>query len=94
MDTLYLLDISDNVSLLLIITLTMFSSKDITSTLIEGQIIRDYFPSDLNYKIYSYTPQTNIKKDIKIVLTRINVKFDFYVFTSCDYIREEYRYMN
>ena len=58
------------------------SSKDITSTLIEGQIIRDYFPSDLNYKIYSYTPGDKTTKDIKITLTRINVRFTFYVFLS------------
>lgn len=57
---------------------TNLTINDVTATLKEGQIIKDYFPNDINYKIYSYTP--HIKNDIKIVLTRINVKFDFFVF--------------
>ena len=58
------------------------TEKDITSTLYEGQIIKDYFPNHLNYKIYYYTPTDKTNKDIKITLTRINVRFTFYVFTS------------
>ena len=64
-----------------------FSDKDITSTLMEGQIIKDYFPSDSNYKIYSYTPGDRTKKDIKITLTRINVRFTFYVFLNLNDIK-------
>ena len=52
--------------------------NDVTASLKEGQMIKDYFPHDIDYKIYSYTPQ--LKKDIKIILTRINVKFNFFVF--------------
>ena len=63
------------------------SISDVTATLNEGQIIKDYFPNDINYKIYSYTPRINIKKDIKIVLTRINVKFNFYVFKDFNKIK-------
>ena len=63
------------------------SISDITSSLKEGQIIKDYFPNDIDYKIYSYNPQINIKKDIKIVLTRINVKFNFYVFKDFNKIK-------
>ena len=58
------------------------TEKDITSTLIEGQIIKDYFPSNLNCKIYYYSPQDKSKKDIKITLTRINIRFTFYVFLN------------
>ena len=56
------------------------TQKDITSTLVEGQIIKDYFPNNLNYKIYYYAPTDKSAKDIKITLTRINVRFTFYVF--------------
>ena len=59
-----------------------FTQKDITSTLVEGQIIKDYFPNNLNYKIYYYTPIDKSKKDIKITLTRINIRFAFYIFTN------------
>ena len=56
------------------------SISDVTASLKEGQIIKDYFPNNIDFKIYSFTPETKIKKDIKIVLTRINVKFNFFVF--------------
>ena len=58
------------------------SQKDITSTLVEGQIIKDYFPQNSKYKIYYYTPSDKSAKDIKITLTRINIKFSFYVFNN------------
>ena len=58
------------------------SSKDITSTLTEGYIIKDYFPNNIDYKIYSYTPGDKTEKDIKITLTRVNVRFTFYVFIN------------
>ena len=58
------------------------TSNDITSTLTEGHIITDYFPNNLEYKIYSYTPGDKTAKDIKIILTRVNVRFTFYVFLS------------
>ena len=61
--------------------------SDVTASLKEGQIIKDYFPNDIDYKIYSYIPQNKIKKDIKIVLTRINVKFSFYVFKDFNKIK-------
>ena len=62
-------------------------SKEITSSLTEGQIITDYFPYNLNYKIYSYTPGDKTAKDIKIILTRINVRFTFYVFLDLNDIK-------
>ena len=58
------------------------SINDITASLSEGQIIRDFFPNDINYKIYMYTPDNDDKKDIKFVLTRINVGFAFKIFND------------
>ena len=36
--------------------------KDITLSLSEGNIIKDYFPNDISYKIFSYTPQSKEKE--------------------------------
>ena len=58
------------------------TSKDITTTLSEGYIITDYFPNNLDFKIYCYTPGDKTAKDIKITLTKVNVRFTFYVFLS------------
>ena len=58
------------------------SINDITASLSEGKIIRDFFPNDIDYKIYIYTPDNNEEKDIKFVLTRINVGFAFKVFND------------
>ena len=56
------------------------SINDITASLSEGQIIRDFFPNDIDYKIYIYTPDNDDKRDIKFILTRINVGFAFKIF--------------
>ena len=53
--------------------------NDITSNLENGLIITDYFPNDIDYKIYSYYPNGKME-DIKIVLNSINIKFTFRVF--------------
>ena len=58
------------------------TQKDITSSLLEGQLIKDYFPNNINCKIYHYSPKEKSEKDIKITLTRINTRFTFYVFLS------------
>ena len=63
------------------------TQKDITSSLLEGQLIKDYFPNNINYKIYHYSPNDNNEKDIKITLTRINVRFTFYVFLNLEDIK-------
>jgi len=65
------------------------SIGDITASLKEGQIIRDFFPNDLEYKIYIYTPETEDKKDIKFILTRINVGFSFKIFDDFQKIKIE-----
>ena len=64
--------------------------KDITLSLSEGNIIKDYFPNDISFKIYSYTPQTKEKKDIKIILTRINIHFSFKVYLDFDKIKYKF----
>ena len=58
------------------------TAKDVTMTLNEGQIIQDYFPNNIDYKIYYYTPNDKSAKDIKITLTRVNARFTFYVFSN------------
>ena len=64
--------------------------KDITLSLSEGNIIKDYFPNDIEYKIFSYTPQLKAKEDIKIILTRINVHFSFKVYLDFNKIKYNY----
>ena len=63
------------------------SINDITVSLTEGKIIRDFFPNDLEYKIYIYTPDNQDKKDIKFILTRINVGFAFKIFDDFQKIK-------
>ena len=64
--------------------------KDITLALSEGNIIKDYFPNDISFKIFSYTPQSKEKEDIKIILTRINVHFSFKVYLDFSKIKYNY----
>ena len=65
------------------------SVEDITASLKEGHIIRDFFPNDIDYKVYIYTPETEEKKDIKFILTRINVEFSFKIFDDFQKIKVE-----
>ena len=64
--------------------------KDITLSLSEGNIIKDYFPNDLSFRIFSYVPLRKEKEDIKIVLTRINVHFSFKVYLDFSKIKYNY----
>ena len=61
--------------------------KDITLSLNEGNIIKDYFPNDIGYKIFSFTSQNKDNEDIKIVLTRLNVNFSFKVYLDFNKIK-------
>ena len=61
---------------------TQLSINDITASLSDGKIIRDFFPNDIEYKIYIYTPDNDDNRDIKFVLTRINVGFSFKIFND------------
>ena len=64
--------------------------KDITLSLSEGNIIKDYFPNNIPFKIFSYTPMVKSKQNIKIVLTRINVHFSFKVYLDFSKIKYNY----
>ena len=64
--------------------------SDISLTLSEGNIIKDYFPNEIPFKIFSYTPQTEERQDIKIILTRINVHFSFKVYLDFKKIKYNY----
>ena len=53
---------------------------EVTMNLKEGQLILDYFPNDIRYKIYSFYPLFNKKSTIKIFVNRLNIDFNIYVF--------------
>ena len=57
------------------------TENDVTSNIENGLIITDYFPNDIDYKIYSYFPNGK-NEDIKMVLSCINVRFSFKVFLN------------
>ena len=41
-----------------------------------GQFISDYFPNDIRYKIYTFSPMLNKKSTLKIFINRLNINFD------------------
>ena len=47
-----------------------------------GYLMVDYFPIDIRYKVYSFTPMETRNENIKIFLNRVNIDFDIYVFTD------------
>ena len=53
---------------------------EVTMNIEIGQIITDYFPNDIRYKIYSFTPLT--EKNLKVFLDRVNVDFTIYVYSD------------
>ena len=55
---------------------------EITMNLNMGLLIVDYFPNDIRYKIYSYTPILNKKENVKIFINRVNIDFDIYIYTD------------
>ena len=58
---------------------------EVTASLTDGQFINDYFPNDIKYKIYKYEPIENSNNEnplFKFVITRIDIKFSFYVFSN------------
>ena len=58
------------------------SLPEVTMNLNIGQLISDYFPNDIRYKIYSFTPLYDKKSTIKIFINRVNINFDIYVFND------------
>ena len=57
-------------------------SPEVTMNLNMGLLLVDYFPNDIRYKIYSYTPILDKKQNIKIFINRVNINFDIYIFTD------------
>ena len=55
---------------------------EITMNLNMGKLIMDYFPNDIRYKIYSYTPFSSGKDNLKVFINRININFDIYIYTD------------
>ena len=55
---------------------------EVTMNLNEGQLILDYFPNDIRYKIYSFYPLFNKKSTIKIFINRVNIDFNIYVYND------------
>lgn len=45
-----------------------------------GEIISEYFPMDIRYKIYSFSILLNKKENIKIFMNKINIGFNLYVY--------------
>ena len=58
--------------------------QDVSLTLQEGVMLTDYFPNDIDYKIYTYQPNLEEPEDLKFIITPINVKFSFKVFLDLD----------
>ena len=55
---------------------------EVTMNLNIGQLIMDYFPNDIRYKIYSFYPLLRKKSNIKFFINRVNINFDIYIFTD------------
>ena len=58
--------------------------QDVSLTLQGGVMLTDYFPNDIDYKIYTYQPNLEEPEDLKFIITPINVKFSFKVFLDLD----------
>ena len=56
-------------------------SPEVTMNLDMG-LIADYFPNDIRYKIYSFTPIFNQKENMKVFINRVNINFDIYIYTD------------
>ena len=57
-------------------------TPEVTMNLNVGQLILDYFPNDIRYKIYSFYPMFNKKSTIKIFVNRVNIDFNIYVYND------------
>lgn len=55
---------------------------EVTMDIQIGYIITDYFPNDIRYKIYSFTPLLNEKKSIKIFIDKVNEDFNIYIYKN------------
>ena len=55
---------------------------EVTMNIEIGQVVTDYFPNDIRYKIYSFTPLTEKQSNLKVFLDRVNVDFTIYVYSD------------
>ena len=55
---------------------------EVTMNIEIGQVITDYFPNDIRYKIYSFTPHSGKQTNLKVFLDRVNVDFTIYVYSD------------
>ena len=59
---------------------TNSENKEIMMNLKIGEIISEYFPMDIRYKIYSFSSLLNKKENIKIFMNKINIGFNIYIY--------------
>ena len=55
-------------------------NKETTMNIKIGEIISEYFPMDIRYKIYSFSALLNAKENLKIFMNKINIGFNIYIF--------------
>ena len=56
-------------------------NSEITMNLKIGEIVSDYFPIDIRYKIFSFNIMDK-KENIKIFMNKVNIGFNLYVFKT------------
>ena len=61
-------------------TLINTNNKEIIMNLKIGEVISEYFPMDIRYKIYSFSSLLNNKENLKIFIDKINVGFNIYIY--------------
>lgn len=59
---------------------TIDDNKEIMMNLKIGEIISEYFPMDIRYKIYRFSSLLNKKENIKIFMNKINIGFTIYIY--------------
>ena len=55
-------------------------NSEVTMNLKIGEIITDYFPIDIRYKVYSFQNILSSKENIKIFMNKVNIGFNIYVY--------------
>ena len=56
------------------------NNKEIIMNLKIGEVISEYFPMDIRYKIYSFSSLLNTKENLKIFIDKINIGFNIYIY--------------
>ena len=55
-------------------------NSEITMNLKIGEIISDYFPIDIRYKVFNFAIMLDKKENIKIFMNKVNIGFNIYVY--------------